>query len=144
MAGACKGILKRRFISKMESTREVHRAPSLVGHINLMRKVHISSRKPLMIRQQDPLRARLPHHRYLRAYLLSSHLRSTSEDIRSREASTKLTSCKSNLSFRPLNSSNSFKRLIRLSTRRRCARTGSKSASAGTETNASLPMEKTS
>jgi hypothetical protein len=50
MAGACKGIPKKRLISQMRDIREVHRDgrhPYLVEEINWMRRVHISNTKPL-------------------------------------------------------------------------------------------------
>lgn len=143
MAGACKGIPKKRLISQMRDIREVHRygrLHNLVEDSKWMRRVHMSNTKLLRSRQQYPKWASLPHHRFLRGYLLSSHR----TDIRGKEASIQMTSCRWNLSFRPLYSCNRCKRLIRRSTRQRCARTGSKSASADTATNASLLMEKTS
>jgi len=142
MAGACKGIPKKRLISQMRDIREVHshgRRHNLVEDSKWMRRLHMSNTKPLRSMQQDTKWASLPHLRFLRGYLLS---RLT--DIQGKLASTKMTSCRWNLSFRPLYSCNRCKRLIRRSTRQRCARTGSKSASADTATNASLLMEKTS
>lgn len=143
MAGACKGIPKKRLISQMRDIREVHshgRRHNLVEDNKWIWRVHMSNTKPLTRRQQDPKWVSLPHLRFLRGYLLS-HRRT---DIRGKEASTKMTYCRWNLSFQPLYSFNRCKKLIRRSTRQRCARTGSKSASVDTATNASLLMEKTS
>ena len=53
MAGACKGIPKKRLISQMRDIREVQRDgrhPYLVEEINWMRRVHISNTKPLRSR----------------------------------------------------------------------------------------------
>ena len=128
MAGACKGILKKWLKSQMRDIREGRkdrRRRNLVENSNHMRRVHISCMKTLRRRQLDTkLLGSLPQHRFLRAYLpLSRHRRS---DITSKEASIRMTFCRWNLSTRPLYSSSYCKRLIRRSTRRRCARTGSK------------------
>jgi hypothetical protein len=53
MAGACKGIPKKRLISQMRVIREAQRDgmhPYLVEKSNWMRRVHISNKKPLRSR----------------------------------------------------------------------------------------------